>query len=399
MPHSRQRFLLPTLLKRLKISPVVAIQGARQTGKSFLARELLKPALPKMIYQTLDKKSDRDFAINNPDSFVAQFDLKEQNPIVIDEAQKAPPLFDAIKANVDEFRRPGRFILLGSTEFSLRFKIRESLTGRMSNVRLFPLTLAETRKFPHFQDWKFSRNEFKLLKLKNNHQTTRAELLKYLDRGGMPGIFSIRESEVRQQFLNDWLELTVQRDIHQIPKLKLDSQLAQLILEKIAQLPEPSTSEIIKSLKIDNRRVKNHLQALASLFVISSINPIAGSSGSEHWYLLDCAFVKTLGGNFKRQLQTWFFNEIQVRNSMRISPRKIQYYRTPKGRIIDFILTEGNENVAIQIFENESITDPKLNLLRSFGQKFPNTLLLALSGGNQNHPLENLYVRPWEYFG
>jgi predicted AAA+ superfamily ATPase len=391
LTHTRNRFLSSLLIKRLKISPVVAVQGARQTGKSFLVRELLAPLLPHMVYKTLDKKAEREYAHENPDTFLAQFE--DKSPVVIDEAQKSPNLFDAIKATVDENRRPGRFILLGSTEFSLLFKIRESLTGRMSRVRLFPLTLAESRKAPTFQDWDFNQ----LQKMQPN--THRSEVLKYLERGGMPGIFAIRENEVRRQLLNDWLEITVQRDLLQIPKLKLSPDLALSILEKMAILPEPSIGEIARSIRVDARKIKTHMEALQSLFVISSVSPFPGSSGKELWFLLDPAFVHILGGDFKRKLQTWLLNEIQVRNSLRVEPRKIHFYRTPKGRILDFILTEGKKMTAIQIFDVESLYDRDLNLLRSFGKKNPNSTLLALSGSEQNHLKENLFVRPWEFLG
>lgn len=391
MAHIRKRYLTSQIISRLKISPVVAIQGARQTGKSLLARELLQEKISLMVYKTLDKKADRDFAISNPDSFVAQHDDKEL--FVIDEVQKAPELFDAIKASVDENRKPGRFLLLGSTEFSLLQRIRESLTGRMSRVRLYPFTIAESRKDARFIDWNFHD-----IKKSGAGRCGRSDLMKYLERGGMPGFFSIRENEVRNQMMKDWLDLTVQRDLMQIPKLKLDPDLAYLILENLALLHEPTAAEVAKSLAVDTRKVQSHLKAMASLFIITPLEPHLQSSGKERWYLLDTAFVKLLGGNFHRQLQTWLLNEILVTNSLRKTPRKINYFRNSKGSIIDFILSEEKLKVAIQIFGRESVYDRDLNLLRSFDNKFPGSVLLALSGAHQNHPKENLFVRPWEWF-
>lgn len=390
MAHVRKRYLTTQVLSRLKISPVVAIQGARQTGKSLLARELLQEKISSMVYKTLDKKGDRDFANSNPDSFLAQYEDNEL--FVIDEVQKAPELFDAIKATVDENRKPGRFLLLGSTEFSLLQKIRESLTGRMSRVRLYPFTIAESRKDSKFVDW-----DFQNIKKIGDGRCSRGELMKFLERGGMPGFFSIRENEVRNQMMRDWLALTVQRDLMQIPKLKLDSELAYSILEKLAILDEPTAGEVAKSLSVDTRKIQLHIRAMASLFVIIAVEPHQGSSGKERWYLLDTAFVKFFGGGFHRQLQTWLLNEILVTNSLRKSPRKINYFRNSKGSVVDFILSEEKLKVAIQIFNRESVYDRDLNLLRSFGNKFKGSTLLALSGGRQDHPHENLFVRPWEW--
>jgi len=394
MSHIRKRFLLNQIIARLKISPVVAIQGARQTGKSLLARELVKEKVKSMSYRTLDKKSDRDFANSNPDSFLAQVSTNEL--MVIDEVQKAPDLFDAIKASIDEDRRPGRFLILGSTEFSTMQRIRESLTGRMSRVRLYPFSISESLKSIKFQDWNFKRID--QVKQKS-FLCTRAQLMKYLDRGGMPGHFYVREDDVRIQLMRDWLEMTVQRDLMQIPKLKLDPDLAFAILEKIAIIDTPSATEISKNLSIDVKKIQMHLKALASLFVVTPIEPHLKSTGKTLWLLLDTSFVKLLGGGFKRQLQTWLLNELLVSNSIRKDPRKINFYRNSKGSMIDFVLSEEGLTTAIQVFDHESIYDRDLNLLRSFGLKFKGSNLLALAGGTQNHPKENLFVRPWEWMG
>jgi predicted AAA+ superfamily ATPase len=213
----------------------------------------------------------------------------------------------------------------------------------------------------------------------------------------MPGFFSIRENEVRNQMMRDWLDLTVQRDLMKIPKIKLDPDLAYSILEKLATLEEPTATEVAKSLAVDTRKVQSHLKAMASLFVITAIEPHQQSTGKERWYPVDTAFVKLLGGSFHRQLQTWLLNEILVTNSLRKSPRKINFFRNSKGSTIDFILSEEKLKVAIQIFSRESVYDRDLNLLRSFANKFEGSILLALSGAHQDHPKENLFVRPWEW--
>ena len=99
MPHSRPRHAISLLLRKLSFAPVVAIQGARQTGKSFLVRELLKDKLPDFVYKTLDKPDLREFARSNPESFISQ--NEDARPFAIDEAQKAPDQFDVIKYKVD----------------------------------------------------------------------------------------------------------------------------------------------------------------------------------------------------------------------------------------------------------------------------------------------------------
>src|SRR3989338_7269409 len=146
MPHSRSRLAITILLKRLKFTPVVAIQGARQTGKSFLVREILAKQITSSGYVSLDDKSKQALAQESPQTFLAS--MSDFKPAIIDEAQKSPALFDAIKLLVDKNRRTGSFLLLGSTEFSLLQNIRESLTGRMGRIRLYPMTFWEIQGLP-----------------------------------------------------------------------------------------------------------------------------------------------------------------------------------------------------------------------------------------------------------
>jgi len=141
MPHDRKRHIIKLIKKKLSFSPIVTIQGPRQCGKSFFTREILQKSLKDSQYFTLDLSSERDFANSNPDTFLEG--KKKFHPLIIDEAQKAPALFDAFKYQVDQNRRPGMYLLLGSTEFSGELLIKESLTGRLSRTRMYPMTMAE----------------------------------------------------------------------------------------------------------------------------------------------------------------------------------------------------------------------------------------------------------------
>src|ERR1035437_7565484 len=98
MPHLRQRNALMELKKKLKFSRVVSIQGARQTGKSVLARDIFDHG----YYVTLDKNSIRTDAKERTGVFLESLrQSAAQTTVVIDEAQKVPELFDEIKSIVD----------------------------------------------------------------------------------------------------------------------------------------------------------------------------------------------------------------------------------------------------------------------------------------------------------
>jgi predicted AAA+ superfamily ATPase len=128
------------LLRQAKLWPVVGLVGLRQSGKTTLLRDQL--SIENFV--TLDDDDNLVAALASPKIFLA----RQQSPTIIDEVQKAPKLFDAIKLSVDRQRRPGQFYITGSSQFSSRLGIRESLTGRIGICQLFPLTLAEANQNP-----------------------------------------------------------------------------------------------------------------------------------------------------------------------------------------------------------------------------------------------------------
>ncbi len=338
----------------------MAIQGPRQAGKSFLTRELLAKQLAALAYRTFDRLADREFATTNPETFLAQF--PEARPLVLDEAQKVPRIFDAIKFEVDRERRPGRFLLLGSTEFSRLTLVRESLTGRISRVRLFPMNLAETLELPPRE---------RGIPDAGLPRATRRDLLQFLERGGMPGIFAVRSGEERLGLVQDWFDLTTSRDLLQFPKIRLDPDLAMRILELVATLEEPEAGEIARTLKRDLRRIRTHLTALEQLFVLHRLDPHPLGTGKPIHFLCDVGFAHHLKADFERKLHTWLLHE-ELSQRMYRGDResRLHYYRTPKGRRIHLIVTDAKRRLtAVQVFPDERLLSRDLELLRAFAKK------------------------------
>jgi predicted AAA+ superfamily ATPase len=391
MPHLRNRYLLEIIKKKLTFSPVVTIQGARQAGKSFFVKNILKSHYPKFGYVTFDKSSDKDFAETNPDTFLSNH--IESKPLAIDEAQKVPRIFDAIKYSVDENKRPGKYILLGSTEFSKLHKIRESLTGRISKARLYPLTVTESLNKP----LSTSSEPFHLNK---NAHITRPELMRYLSNGGFPGIFSVHSNSERTSLINDWLELTTERDIHQFPGIKLESKICQRILKGIAILDHPDQANITTYCKRDSRIVKRHIEALMTLFVITQLSPYSGGTGKPIYFLCDVALATFLGADFKRQLYTFVVNELLAKQFYKENHAITYfYYRNQKGSIIDLVEEKGKDVSILKIHDEERVTSKNLYLLNAFKEKFKTNKAYLLGPSNQKWDDYGIEVVPWEALG
>ena len=130
-----KREMTDTLLKYLKLFPVVTLTGPRQSGKT----TLLKNILPNYDYYTLEDPEVRMLALNDPRKFL---EIKADG-MIIDEAQRAPELFSYIQGIVDQENREGMYVLSGSHNFLLLETISQTLAGRVAVLKLLPLSLSE----------------------------------------------------------------------------------------------------------------------------------------------------------------------------------------------------------------------------------------------------------------
>lgn len=124
------------LLRLAEQFPVIGITGPRQSGKSTLT----KAAFPNKKYVTFDDKNMRELAKANPSDFISAF----PDGAIIDEAQKVPEIFDALKMHIDSTSyTPGKFILTGSSQFRLRQNMTDSMAGRAAFLKLLPFSVKE----------------------------------------------------------------------------------------------------------------------------------------------------------------------------------------------------------------------------------------------------------------
>lgn len=115
--------------------PVVVLTGARQVGKTTLARDFL----PKAGYVTLDVPAEAELARLNPADLLGP----RRPPLILDEVQYAPNLLRQLKIRVDQNRAPGQYLVTGSQSFELMAGVSESLAGRAAILTLPPLTVRE----------------------------------------------------------------------------------------------------------------------------------------------------------------------------------------------------------------------------------------------------------------
>ncbi|MCX7120199.1 MAG: AAA family ATPase [Gammaproteobacteria bacterium] len=146
-----QRWQSKIVVKALKTRRVVIIGGARQCGKTTVAKPMVAPGV---TYRTLDDYLLLNIAKTDPQEFVKH----SGHLMIIDEVQKAVELLPAIKMRVDEDNRPGQYLLTGSAHIQSLPSVTESLAGRIREVPLRPLSQGEILGHqPNFLDGAFEQ--------------------------------------------------------------------------------------------------------------------------------------------------------------------------------------------------------------------------------------------------
>jgi predicted AAA+ superfamily ATPase len=134
------------LCNALSRSPVAALLGPRQSGKSTTAKMLLKDR--PSVYLDLQDRVDRN-KLSEPELF---FDRYRDQLICLDEIQLLPEFFSVLRSEIDKDRRPGRFLILGSASRDLIRQSTESLAGRIAYIDLTPFTIKEVAGIANWSD-------------------------------------------------------------------------------------------------------------------------------------------------------------------------------------------------------------------------------------------------------
>lgn len=389
MPHQRKRLILPIILKRIKLWPGLGLIGVRQSGKSTLLREILSKHIDTTYY-TLDSKSIRDKAEKSPDSFSEPEKGKLK---IIDEVQKTPDLFDAVKFHIDQNRRPGTYILSGSTQFSQLLGVRESLTGRVGIIELFPFNLSEIHQKDFGRYWGSD--------VKTKSKITLTEFNKTLKSGGMPGFFYLHDEMEFESTAQLWIETTCFRDLGMVIKSNFDGDLAYSILIEVALHPWPTASEIAKKLNKDTRVITKYLEGFCHILVLKKVMPHPLGIGKPIYYLIDSGLCRFLGGDEEKVLRTHVLIEaLSYFENNGIQRPQSYYYESSKKSQIPFIFMWKNKKkfIAVQVSDSETVTRKEMGNFDSFKKKILNDAsdgrYLLLSSVMESYRDKNLEIHP-----
>lgn len=327
------RSITPALLQRLERFPVVAITGPRQAGKTTLAKVMLSFIQKESMYIDLELPSDLN-KLRNAELFLKE---NQNKLVVIDEVQRMPELFPLLRALVDQHRVPSRFLILGSASPELLRQSSETLAGRITYLELSPF---------HFQE--IDPGDFKLHWLK----------------GGFPPAFLATSEDWTFQWINDFIQTFIERDLPQFG-LNAPNQVLRTLLTMLTTVHGDlvNHSLLAKSLGISMPTVKRYLNYFEAAYFIRYLpswhaNVKKRLVKSPKLYFRDSGVFHFLAGIFHfedllaHRLVGPSWEGYVIQQILSVLPSSILpfFYRTQDGSELDLILVKGNQPVlAIEV--------------------------------------------------
>lgn len=256
-----ERRVTRSLREALADRPVVLLHGARQTGKSTLAVALAS-GRPAARYITLDDAAALAAARADPAGFVAGLEGR----VVLDEVQRAPELFLAIKAVVDRDRQPGRFLLTGSANVLLLPRLSDSLAGRMEILTLWPLSQGEIDGVEEgFVDALFGER----LPTRPDDGESRAGLVRRMLLGGYPEVLALASDARRKAWFDSYVTTILHRDVRDLANIEgltALPRLLSLLAARVAALL--NVAELSRSAALPHTTLKRYLALLETTFLV-----------------------------------------------------------------------------------------------------------------------------------
>jgi len=353
-----EREITPYIRKLATMFPVVMVTGPRQSGKSTLVKEIF----PEHEYVTMDDYSELAKARNAPDEFLAS----KSELVIVDEAQKAPMLFDAIKLEVDKRKTMGRFILTGSNQPELFEKVSESLAGRVAIAELMPFSFSEL----------------------NNAGIDISQRDTMLYKGFMPGIHA--DGIDPEIFYSGYLRTYVERDVRKLVNvgdLGLFETFIQLLAGRVGQLV--NRDSLANDVGVGKTTIARWITLLRTSYIVFTLRPYYNNFGKRitkapKIYFTDTGLVSyLLGINSPKEMATHplmgnIFENMVMAEAFKArfnagKRPKLYFYRNSSGTVeIDLLREDGLNLYAHEIKASATFNEKMTRGLKTFATLAPN---------------------------
>ena len=386
-----KRNLTKRLIEALADTPAVLLHGARQTGKSTLVQDLSQ-GTRSASYISFDDVTAMGVAKRDPLGFLQAYD----GPLILDEVQRVPEMFVAIKTLVDSERTPGRFLLTGSANALLLPKVSESLAGRMEVLTLWPFSQGEVAlRQEAFVDIAFSE---KKLTYSSGQAMSRDELIERVLRGGYPEIIQRKTQARRAAWFEAYVTTVIHRELRDLANIEYLTELPRLMRLLAARAGgQLNNTEIAGAIGLPQTTLKRYLSLLETLYLFIPLPAWAPNLGKRlikrpKILLNDSGLIAHLTGLDKRQVETdatSFGHILENFVTMEICKQitwsnvrpTMYHFRTHAGVEVDLVLeSPSGDLVGVEVKAATRIRDDDLRgleLLRELaGKRFRRGIVL-----------------------
>ena len=336
MPYIR-RAIEPVIVEYLKHFPVVGLTGSRQSGKSTTLRKILADTYK---YVSFDDIKEVESFHTDPKSFMRE----HADAVVFDEIQKVPEIFSYIKINVDNDRsRYGKYVVTGSSQFSIMKNVSESLAGRIGLLALLP--------FQHSEVPRSLRDKSQFL-------------------GSYPELVTRKYTYARQWYTS-YVDTYLTRDVRQLVNvgdMRDFQRCLTLLAARTGQLL--SMSEIARDVGVSVPTIKKWISILEASYIVFLLPPYFSNPSKRiikapKVFFYDTGLISYLTGIENKQMydkgpmygnlfENYVVSEIVKRETHNKTHTDFYYYRTSHGVEVDLILDHRSWKELFEVKSSET---------------------------------------------
>lgn len=384
-----ERFIKAVISQALADTPVILLNGARQTGKSTLCRQLTASGAFKAQVVTMDDSATLAAAAIDPLGFMENLDKH----VIIDEVQRAPELFLSIKKLIDDDRKGRRIILTGSANVLALPKLADSLAGRMEIHHLWPLSQNEIQGKPS--------GFLNVLIAEGRHfrgtKPDWGDIVQKIRRGGYPEALQREVEARRHKWFESYITAILQKDIRELANIEGLMQLPNVLNLLATRVGSTvNFSDIARLAGLKNSTLQRYIALLEQVFLILKIP--AWTPNAEGQFVKSPKVVmndtgllchlrgegdglmenRAVAGTF---LENFVAMEIVKQLSWMEDPLKLYHFSTHKGAEVDLVLEDRRKQLyGIEVKSMASVKESDFRGLKKLqelaGSRFKKGIVL-----------------------
>jgi hypothetical protein len=367
------------LRRLLAAFPAALVLGPRQCGKSTLVRR----AFPDWLHLDLERPADRELLTADLEGFL------ESHPrrLAIDEAQRLPELFPALRHAIDRGSGKGRYLLLGSANPALMTSVSETLAGRIGLVELTPFRVSELEGKAAGDRWFW---------------------------GGYPPLHALRGPRARADWLDAYVSTFLERDLPSAG-LRLPAGRLRMLWKMLTHVHGTllNQSDLARSLQVSVPTIAHYLDVLEGAFMIRRLPPYHANIPkrlvkSPKLYIRDTGLLHFLAGLRRAsELGTWplrgnsfeglVIEELAARAADRFVRPELYFWRTQAGAEVDLLISAGRRMMPIEIKLGSSVDRRALaGLAQCMRDLSLNRGWVVYTGSHRRTASRGIELVPWE---